>query len=83
VRPELARGRLAPGDRLLLFTDGVLEARDPQRQFVDLQQLVQPLRTGPLDLALDAVLAELRQAVGGDLGDDLAMLVAEWAPRAD
>jgi serine phosphatase RsbU (regulator of sigma subunit) len=78
--PVLVRGRLEPGDRLLLFTDGILEARDPQRRFVDLVRLVQPLRRGPLEAALDAVLSALRETVGGELGDDLALLVVEWQP---
>ena len=79
--PELARGQLAPDDRLLLFTDGILEARDPDRRFVDVLRLLQPLRSGPLDDALEAVLTELRRTVGGELTDDLALLVAEWRPH--
>jgi hypothetical protein len=34
-----------------------------------------------LGLALDAVLGELRLAVGAELGDDLALLVAEYTGR--
>lgn len=80
AQPRPTSGRLVPGDRLLLYTDGILEARDPQRHFVDLTRLVEPLTAGRLDDALDAVLDRLRQAVGGVLGDDLALLVAEYAP---
>ena len=78
--PALTLGRLQPGDRLLLYTDGILEARDPQDRFLDLMGLVQPLTTGQLDDAVDAVLAGLRAAVGGELGDDLALLIAEYRP---
>jgi len=78
--PALTRGRLPPGSRLLLYTDGILEARDPHGRFVDLMALAQPLTTGRLDEAVDAVLAGLRAAVGGELGDDLALLIAEYSP---
>ncbi len=76
--PVLLTGRMTPGDRLLLYTDGVLEARDPQREFVDLVRLVQPLASGALDTVLDDVLAQLHALVGHDLDDDLALLVAEY-----
>jgi serine phosphatase RsbU (regulator of sigma subunit)/anti-sigma regulatory factor (Ser/Thr protein kinase) len=78
--PQVTTGRLRPGDRLLLYTDGILEARDPQRRFLDLMRLVQPLTAGALDDALEAVLDRLRNVVGGQLDDDLALLVAEYAP---
>jgi serine phosphatase RsbU (regulator of sigma subunit) len=78
AQPQLANGQLSPGDRLLLYTDGVIEARDPSGQFVDVVPLVEPLRTGNLGDVLDAVLAALHDAVGPELGDDLALLVAEY-----
>lgn len=71
-------GRLRPGDRLLLYTDGVLEARDPERRLVDIMELVRPLTTGLLDQVLDDILEHLHNLVGTDLGDDLALLVAEY-----
>jgi serine phosphatase RsbU (regulator of sigma subunit)/anti-sigma regulatory factor (Ser/Thr protein kinase) len=80
TRPELSQGRLAPGDRLLLYTDGILEARDREHEFVDLMRLVEPLRTGDLDAALDGVLERLHAAIGAELGDDLCLLVAEYRP---
>jgi serine phosphatase RsbU (regulator of sigma subunit) len=79
VRPVAARGRLSPGDRMLLYTDGVLEARDERSRFVDLRDLAGSLRDGDLESLLDRMLADLHQAVGADrLGDDLALLVAEY-----
>jgi serine phosphatase RsbU (regulator of sigma subunit)/anti-sigma regulatory factor (Ser/Thr protein kinase) len=76
--PVACHGRLEVGDRLLLYTDGVLEARDAQHHFVDVMQLVRPLSTGRLEDVLDEVLDALHDAVGPELGDDLALLVAEY-----
>ncbi len=76
--PFLARGQLAPGERLLLYTDGIIEARDPNRHFVDLLDLAASLPEGDMDVVLDRVLDRLRSAVGAELGDDLALLVAEY-----
>ncbi|MCW2586870.1 MAG: hypothetical protein JWN55_2386 [Frankiales bacterium] len=79
--PSLTSGRLAPGDRLLLYTDGLVEARLPDASFVDFWSLVGPLGHGAPEEALDGLLARLRGAVCGDLGDDLALLLAEYRPE--
>jgi serine phosphatase RsbU (regulator of sigma subunit) len=77
--PVTTTGRLDPGDRLFLMTDGLLEARHPDRSFVDVMELLSPLVAGDsLGSTLDNVLAALRSTVGNDLGDDLALLVAEY-----
>lgn len=78
--PAVATGKLNAGDRLLLYTDGILEARGPQREFLDLMHLVEPFTDAALDAGLDAVLSRLRAAVGGELNDDLALLAAEYQP---
>jgi len=76
--PHPVRGRMQAGDRLLLYTDGIIEARDANQQFVDLRSVVGPLAGGGLDEVLDRVLVSLRRAVGTALGDDLALVVAEY-----
>jgi serine phosphatase RsbU (regulator of sigma subunit)/anti-sigma regulatory factor (Ser/Thr protein kinase) len=76
--PHAVRGRLQVGDRLLLYTDGIIEARDADQQFVDLRRVVGPLSGGGLDEVLDRVLVSLRRSVGAALGDDLALVVAEY-----
>lgn len=76
--PEIASGRLSVGDRLFLYTDGLVEARDAERRFVDLRSVVGPLVGGELRTVLDEVLAGLLARTGGALSDDLALLVAEY-----
>jgi len=78
--PVAATGWLSPGDRLLLYTDGVIEARDPERRFVDLTWVVSPLAGGDLQYALDDVLDRLHRFAGAHLGDDVALVVAEYSP---
>lgn len=67
-----------PGDRLLMYTDGLSEARDRRGQFLPLLELAPALATPAVDEALDLVLERVRQHVAhGELGDDLAMVLLE------
>lgn len=76
---------LAPTDRVLLYTDGLVEARDAQRRFVPLQRLTAalvPATTAEApDVALERLLTLLRRSTGGPLGDDLALLLLQNAPH--
>jgi serine phosphatase RsbU (regulator of sigma subunit) len=76
--PVAVTGQLTPGDRLLLYTDGLIEARDHDRRFVDVQVVVRPLADADLDAGLDDILHALRAITGADLSDDLALLAAEY-----
>ncbi|MEU8471109.1 PP2C family protein-serine/threonine phosphatase [Streptomyces sp. NPDC029006] len=73
--PGLQRLPLAVGDQLLLYTDGVTEARDHTRAFYPLAEGVtrhvseEPART------LTALHDELLAHVGGRLHDDAALLL--------
>ncbi|MGF7239590.1 MAG: PP2C family protein-serine/threonine phosphatase [Frankia sp.] len=69
--------RWEPGDRLMLFTDGLIEARDREGRFFAFDDHVEDLAMGSLDEALDRLTVQLRTHVGGDLKDDLALLAAE------
>jgi serine phosphatase RsbU (regulator of sigma subunit) len=78
VEPLLISGTLTHGDRLLLYTDGLIEARDTRGGFVNRDEVTAPLATAPLDEVLDDILKEVRRRTGGPLSDDLALLVAEY-----
>ncbi|WP_407285311.1 PP2C family protein-serine/threonine phosphatase [Streptomyces sp. BP-8] len=66
-----------PGDRLLLHTDGVIEARDPHNDFFPLPQAMEAVH----DCAPPEFLARLHQALvrhaQGRLADDAAMLLVD------
>jgi serine phosphatase RsbU (regulator of sigma subunit) len=68
-----------PGDRLLLYTDGLSEARDRSGRFLDLSSLAAGLRnTATVEAALDDVLDHVSGHVPrGHLEDDLALLLLE------
>lgn len=81
--PRPLSGRLRPGDRLLLYTDGMIEARGLDGRFIDVTSLVAAAAHAEFHDALDGLLASLRQAVGEELGDDLALLLAEYVDQGD
>jgi hypothetical protein len=73
----------SPGDRLLLYTDGLSEARNADGEFLPLLEVCAPLGSGTIEDALTGLLEEVRRHVPhGDLGDDLAVVMLEHAPTA-
>jgi phosphoserine phosphatase RsbU/P len=79
-----ATTRLLPRDRLLLYTDGLTEARDPRtRAFLPVQRIVDAVRPGH---GVGEAMTELRDQVvrwsGGALHDDIALVLLEYAPDA-
>ncbi|HVW80949.1 MAG TPA: SpoIIE family protein phosphatase [Mycobacteriales bacterium] len=78
--PTATTGWLNPGDRLLLYTDGVNETRDENGKFVDLNWVAKPLESGELQYSLDEVLERLQRFAGRELADDVALLAAEYRP---
>jgi phosphoserine phosphatase RsbU/P len=66
-----------PGDRLLLYTDGLVEARDRRGGFFALEDHLSTLTLGSLDSALDRLIASVHAHVGGQMHDDLALLMAQ------
>ncbi len=83
VDPVPKSGRLLPGERLLLFTDGLIEARSPAGDFIDATPHVAAAGQAEFTSALDQLLASLQQAAGHALSDDLALLLACYDPYSD
>ncbi|GGR86127.1 hypothetical protein GCM10010252_26000 [Streptomyces aureoverticillatus] len=78
--PGLQEVALAPGDRLLFYTDGIIDARDPGGTHFDLSTLLPACRLPDLDEALDAVLALLVHHTHGASDDDVALILIEPEP---
>lgn len=73
--------RLEPGDRLVLFTDGFLEAKTPDGEVFGEHRFAEAMvRLAPLESAalIDEIVAEVERFAAGKLDDDLTMLVIEW-----
>jgi sigma-B regulation protein RsbU (phosphoserine phosphatase) len=74
--------KLEPGDTLVLFSDGVTEAMDPNEDFFGIPRLVQ-LLTGHNDTPLDEMQKMLLEAVenfsrGASQADDLTLLLVRY-----
>ena len=70
-----------PGDRLLLYTDGLSEARSRHGEFLPLTDIASGLRSGDVEAAVERLLADVRRFVpGGRLDDDLAVVLLEHSP---
>lgn len=76
--------QILPGDRLLLFTDGITEAANasqdqygPQEQFGDerLIDLARSLRRGSAEQLRDGILSAVSAFSGGRAEDDITLLV--------
>lgn len=75
--PRVERYPMTVGDRLLLSTDGLLEARDAQGEFFPLLEHLDVLSRPDLQDAVDGLVDRALAHVPGPLRDDLAVLLAE------
>jgi phosphoserine phosphatase RsbU/P len=77
-----ARVKLEPGDTLVLFSDGVTEAMDPQEELFGMPRLVK-LLTGHNETSLDELQKVVLEAVenfahGTSQADDLTLLLVRY-----
>jgi hypothetical protein len=68
------------GDRLIFYTDGLLEARDRLGRCFRLEDCLGTLRQPDLEAAADGVLGRLMAHTGRRLDDDAALLLFEATP---
>jgi phosphoserine phosphatase RsbU/P len=80
--PRLEEGsvRLARGDRLVLYTDGVTEARSPNGEFYDEERLADLLKGLDPSLSAEAIAWAVKDDVRGftgtdDFEDDMTLVV--------
>jgi serine phosphatase RsbU (regulator of sigma subunit) len=77
-QPVPVRYDLTPGDRLVLYTDGLPEARDRHHQFFPVLDAVSAtMRSRSLSTSVDALCDRLRRYVSGRLHDDVVVLALE------
>lgn len=93
IVPEVCTVQLEPGDRLLLYSDGIIEARDPDRHEFGFQRFVDFIvRSNADGMAVPETLRRLIHSIlghhDGRLDDDATVLLLEWhgphgVPRGD
>jgi serine phosphatase RsbU (regulator of sigma subunit) len=81
VRPPVLSVPLRPGDRILLYTDGVIEARDPAGNFYPLAERLPRHEQDDPDEALRRLNGDVLRHVGRRLADDAAMMLLQYAPQ--
>ena len=67
----------SPGDRLLLYTDGLVESRDEYGDFLPEDQIATALAVPDCDQALDTLMTAAHRHSGGHAHDDIALLLLE------
>lgn len=65
------------GARMLLYTDGLVESRNPDGDFFLLVEHSASLQDRPLEEAIDHLLEQVITHTGSDITDDMALVMAE------
>jgi phosphoserine phosphatase RsbU/P len=80
--PSVSTLRLGPRDRMLFYTDGLIESRDRNGRWIELDEaLIGTLGSDPFETALERLLNRLEERVG-TFRDDIALLLMECADAA-
>ncbi|MFH8573223.1 SpoIIE family protein phosphatase [Streptomyces sp. NPDC017993] len=70
-------------DTLLLYTDGIIEARSPDGAFYPLAERVAPSTSSGPEALLHHIRADLLAHVGGQLNDDATAVAIQRSPKLD
>ena len=78
TRYEQGELPLGPGDRLVFYTDGITEARNPDGEEYGEERLAAAAlasRSAPVESMKDALLADVNAFTGGQFEDDATLIV--------
>ena len=82
--PTLQRARLAAGERILFYTDGLVEARDAKGEMFRADEGIADALTAPLlEDAVEGLLQLALTHTGGEFHDDLTLVLAQPADDRD
>jgi serine phosphatase RsbU (regulator of sigma subunit) len=86
AKPVCCETRLEPGDRLLLYTDGITEARSPEGEFFGEQRLADFISAAvaaeePAPEMVRGLMRRVLTHQADQLQDDASIVVLEWLTR--
>ena len=84
VPPEQGEIELSPGDKIVLYTDGLLESRNAAGQLYGKHRFYQTLEAGhkPVDALVEAVFADMKRFRGAvKPDDDISLLALAYHPN--